>query len=464
MPYIILLLLLLLTPSNSYAQNTKDISPVSVEAFLPAIYKNDHPTPYNTKKKKSKSIKNGRIYIALLLPQNNVNEQTQKIANDLLKAAQIALFDIERKEITLIIKDTKGTIEGAKEAAKSAIDEGAKLIIGPLFSTTTKAIAPIVKKHKIPVLSFSNNHEITNPYIWLLGFFPEHNIERIINYASQMGKVSFAALIPETNYGARIKDSFLANLQKNQSELIQIEYYQNKTQSMFKPTQKISQYKERKQAWVEEEERLTEEINLLFPETPPEKIKEILPEVAPELKQQLDQLHRSETFGELPFEAILMPEGGTKLRSLAPLLPYFDIDPRHVQFLGTGLWDDPQLQKEPPLIGGWYAAPNPKGWKKFSKRFHKIYGTTPARLSGLAYDGISLAAKLIQMHKKSPFDKKNLLDPNGFTGLDGIFRLKSDGQNERCLAVLEIRPRRNKIISPAPTNFILIDKLKQHYE
>lgn len=400
----------------------------------------------------------GRVRVGLLLPSGSSDEGVRAVAADLFNAAQLALFDVDRAAITLLVKDTKGTPKGAARAARAAIREGAQLLIGPVFGASARAVAPIARQADVPTIAFSNDRAVAGDGVWLIGFLPEQNLERIIEVARLQGLERFAALIPQTTYGERIEAALGPALQRYGGELIQIEYYQEEAQSMFDPVQKLAQYEDRKLAWAEERTRLLEEAQLLFPELEEKELMEMLAEQAPELHLQLEDLSRRETFGELPYDAVLMPEGGIKLRSLAPLLPYFDVDPREIRFLGTGLWDDPQLGQEPPLVGGWYAAPTPGGWNAFAKRFEKVYGHSPRRIASLAYDGISLAAALAAINNDRPFTAQTLTNADGFLGIDGIFRLNANGMNERGLAVLEIRRRKNRLVTEAPDSFVAIDR------
>lgn len=400
----------------------------------------------------------GRVRVGLLLPSGATDEGVRAVAADLFNAAQLALFDVDRAEITLLVKDTQGTPKGAARAARAAIREGAQLLIGPVFGASARAVAPIARQASVPTIAFSNDRAVAGDGVWLIGFLPEQNLERIIEVARLQGLERFAALIPQTTYGERIEAALGPALQRYGGELVQIEYYQEEAQSMFDPVQKLAQYEDRKLAWTEEKTRLLEEAQLLFPEIEEKELMALLAEQAPELHLQLEDLSRRETFGELPYDAVLMPEGGIKLRSLAPLLPYFDVDPREIRFLGTGLWDDPQLGQEPPLIGGWYAAPTPGGWNAFAKRFEKVYGHNPRRIASLAYDGISLAAALAAINNDRPFTAQTLTNADGFLGIDGIFRLNANGMNERGLAVLEIRRRKNRLVTEAPDSFVAIDR------
>ena len=45
------------------------------------------------------------------------------------------------------------------------------------------------------------------------------------------------------------------------------------------------------------------------------------------------------------------------------------------------------------------------------------------------------------------------MNPSGFTGVDGLFRFRPDGLVQRGLAVLEVQPQGNVVISPAPQSF-----------
>ncbi|MGC6475966.1 MAG: penicillin-binding protein activator [Parvibaculales bacterium] len=460
-------------PNQRIVENTK--------AFLRALPKSQAPaTAYDSQMKEEGFLtravsgkgfgraNDARIRIGLILPLSAESQDVQKIAQELFNAAQLGLFDIRRPELTLLVQDTQGTTKGAERAARKVLQDGADIIIGPLFAANTKAITPLARNAGVPILSLSNNRDVAGNGVWLLGFLPEQNLDRIISEASARGLTRFAALIPETPYGKRIQTALEPTINFYGGELIQVETYQDEAQSMLIPAQRIAQYEERKQAWQDERDRLTEEAGILLStlpeppliteETPAEEIWEQIEEINPDLKAQYDAMRLTETFGELPYDAVIMPEGGVRLRSLAPLLPYFDVDPRQIKFLGTGLWDDPVLGQEPPLLGGWYAAPDPKGWQNFERRYQKIYGNAPPRLAGLAYDSISLVAALTDIYPNSPFTYKSLTDPNGFLGIDGIFRLTENGLNERGLAVLEIRRKRNRLIAESPNNFINLDQ------
>ena len=153
------------------------------------------------------------------------------------------------------------------------------------------------------------------------------------------------------------------------------------------------------------------------------------------------------------YDALFLPDGGARLKVLIPQLPYFKIDPDQVKFLGTGVWDDPSLGAEPSLDGGWYAAPAPAARAAFEDRFNSLYRHKPPRLATLGYDAMALAAVLARAPQGADFSTAAITNPNGFAGLDGIFRFRTNGLVQRGLAVLEVQRGADNIIDPAPQSF-----------
>jgi ABC-type branched-subunit amino acid transport system substrate-binding protein len=402
------------------------------------------------------------VVIALVLPFGDSRSSIRDLSRALQNAAQLALFDLDRRDIVLSLHDTKGTQDGAKEAVKQALAAKADLIVGPLFSTSVAAIAPMLAGRDVPALALSNDRSVKGDNIWLLGFLPEDNIDRIVTESISQGLTRFGALLPEGAFGERVHDSLQTQIALYGGDLVQTEFYPADPRGMFAPVQALAQFERRKKAHEAEMARLTNEARALAPpDTPDEDLFTVLRDIAPELTSAHEALKRSETLGDIPYDVVFMPEGGLALRSLAPLLPYFDIDPRLVKFVGTGLWDDPSLTKEPPLHGGWYPAPENGVWQRFVRRFKRAYGQEPPRLASIAYDAMGLAAELSRIAPAKPFTRNLLTDPNGFAGIDGILRLTPDGLGERGLAVHEITARGSRVINAAPASFVEHDRRRQ---
>lgn len=340
------------------------------------------------------------IRVALLLPFNSSRENVRTLSNALYNAAQLALFEFDATNVLLMPKATGGTAAGAQRVAQEAIDAGADLILGPLFAEEVTAVAPLARQFKVPVVAFSSDSSVGGNGVHLLSFPLDQDVDRIVDYATLQGITRFAALYPQGTYGERVRAAFQSSVSARAGEVVASTSYPSSPEGMYEPAKRIAS-----------------------------------------------------AYGGGNYKAVFLPEGDAQLKSLAPLLPYYDVDPRDVKFLGTGLWDDPSLAREPPLAGAWFPAPPPEGHDQFLTRYRRAYGTTPPRIASLGYDAVSLAIALSTLPEGSRFTPEALTNPDGFAGVDGIFRFMPDGRTERGLAILEIRPTGAVVIDPAPASF-----------
>ena len=338
---------------------------------------------------------------AVLLPLSGANAP---LGRGMLDAAQMALFDIKGSRLTLLPRDTGGTPEGAATAARETLDQGASMVIGPLTAGEVQAVQPVAAERSVPILAFSTAAGLAGNGTYLFGFLPDEEVRRVVAVAHEKGVQRIAFLGPSTAYGHLIADSLKNAVSEQKIDLGPVIFFD--------------------------------------PATP----------------QPLDAIRRLGSAGadgkiQLDGDALMLPMGGAQLKSVTQLLQTNGIDAAHARFLGTGLWDDPTLAGEPTLQGGWYAAPDPSGRADFERRFRSLYGYAPPRLSSLAYDATALAAALSAAPNGADFSTTALLNPNGFLGVDGIFRLREDGRGERGLAVLEFHGTGVTVVSPAPQTF-----------
>lgn len=305
------------------------------------------------------------------------------------------------------------------------------------------------------VVSFSNDRAVAGNGVYIMGFTPETQIGRITNYAAARGVKRIAAILPAGVYGDRVEAALRAAIAGSVITLTDaVRYAAADTNTLTPIVRRLANYDARRSVLLDRRKELegkTDEAS----------------------KRALKRLEGLDTLGDVHFDAVVMPEGISVLRALAPLLPFYDVDPRKVRMLGTVQWDDPALVTEPALFGGWFPAPPPAARAVFDGLYRKTYGDTPPRLAALAYDATALAAVLVRSRGSAPapaspqlqasavpgplpapiFTVDALTAPNGFAGVDGIFRLLPSGLAERGLAVKEIRDRRFVIVSPAPTTF-----------
>ena len=373
------------------------------------------------------------IKVALLLP---LSGQGAALGTALLNAAQLSLFDVNDDHLALLPRDTGGTSEGAAEAARDAIAQGARLILGPFFAPEVTAVAPLARAAGINVVAFSSDERAAGQGVFLMGFHPRSQILRVVSYAREQGLNRFAAILPDSDYGNVIGELLRGAVTEAGGEIDQIATYDPAAGDAAQVVRQLGNYESRHAALLAERKALEKKGD----------------EVS---KQALQRLASDEGLGAVGFDAIMLPEGGERLLALAPLLPYYDIDPGQVRLLGTGLWDDPRLGKEPALLGGWYAAPDPAPRADFEARYAKLFGGgSPPRIATLGYDATALAAALARAQNGPDFSVAAITSRDGFSGLDGIFRFRADGLSERGLAVLEVRRDAPKVVSPAPTSFV----------
>lgn len=373
------------------------------------------------------------IRIGLLLP---LSGEYGEIGRSLLNAASFAVFDSGDRRLVLRPRDTLGTPAGAAAAAEALVAEGVDIFVGPLLGPSIRAAAPLAEAQGIKVLGLSNDRRVAGNGVYVMGFMPEEEVFRIVDYATLQGFERYAALVPRTPYGERVGNAFVAEVLYHGEDITDFETYPPDAVQLFEPVKKLAHYEERA-AELKAERRFLESLGE--------------DDLAEEILKELEKI---ETLGNVDYEAILIPEGAALLRTLAPLLPYYDVDPEKVKFLGTGLWHDETLVREPQLIGGWFAAPSPVRAQKFSTRYKEQFRHDPPRIATLAYDAVALIATLSVGLPAPDFSDETLTGVNGFSGIDGPFRFRTDGVVERQLAVLEVTRRGFRTLSPAPESFI----------
>lgn len=377
------------------------------------------------------------IRIGMLLP---LTGPKAPLGQALLNAAQLALFDARQGDVGLVVRDTKGTAAGAQAAAQAALDEGASLLVGPFFATSVAAAAPVARARQVAVIAFSNDPAVAGNGVYLMGLPPAAQVDRVISFATRQGLRRFAVLAPRSRYGNAVVAALYAAVARNGAELTKVGFFNPGDRDISPAVRELASYDQRSAA-------LKRQVQVL----------ESRSETDEESKQRLQRLGALDTVGEPGFDAVLLPLGGSRLQTIAPLLPFYDVDPKKVRFLGTNLWDDVKLSSEPSLIGGWFAAPPPGSWAEFRKRYVDTYGKQPPRFSSLAYDAVALAVLLISQPEArgnpALYASREITQASGFSGVDGILRFLPNGLAERGLAVMEMRRGELEVIEQAPQSF-----------
>jgi branched-chain amino acid transport system substrate-binding protein len=371
------------------------------------------------------------VRVALLLP---LTGSSAALGESLLNAALMALHDVGDERLMLLPRDTQGLPEGAIDAIEQAVADGAQIILGPVFSASVQAAAQVTRSLDLNMIAFSTDRSVAGDGVYLIGFMPEQQVDRVVSFAVRQGLQRFAAVIPATAYGDTVVGAMQNVAVREGAAITRIEVLTGGPDSFQDSMQMLADYQARRNelAVVRAQLRVRDD------------------EVS---RRTLDRLEGRDTVSIVGFDAVMLAEGGDRLRALAPLLPFYDVDPARVRFLGTGLWDEPSLGREPSLVGGWFAGPDPKASTEFRTRYQQLYGKLPPRIASLAYDATALAAVLARTRPQPYYEESALINPAGFAGIDGIFRFATSGISERGLAVLEVRPDGLRVVSPAPVSF-----------
>jgi len=344
------------------------------------------------------------IRVALLAPMTG---RAQAVGQGLVEAAQLAVFDHAPDGFKLVPFDTEK--DGSAAAAQAAVAAGAHIIIGPLFAAQVAEVAPIAKAAGLSVISFSNDRSVAQTGVYVLGLSPVQALQRVIAITREKGATRYAALVPDAPIGRQLTASLERGLPQAGGSLVRADSYPANATDFQGIIRRTAEYDRRRA------------------DPPPPPSYQVL------------------VIGELSVP---------RLKQMGPWIPYYDIDVKDVRLVGMPQWDDTSLGAEPGFVGAWYAAPDPAGRAPFEEKFKAAYGTVPNRISSLAYDAVALTAVIAKLTNGPNFSDATLTNPNGFAGVEGLFRLNMDGGTERGLAVWEIQRGAHKQIAPAPGSFL----------
>jgi ABC-type branched-subunit amino acid transport system substrate-binding protein len=333
-----------------------------------------------------------RNRVAVLVPMTGPNAGVgQSIAN----AANLALLDTGGQRVRITIYDTARA--GALAAANEALADGSGLFLGPLLADDAKAVAPVARRARVPVIAFSNDTSVAGNGVYLMGFTPEQSIDRVVEYARGRGVQRFGALVPQGVYGQRASAAAIAAVEHNGGRMIGMQEYDRSSAGVQAALGKLQ--------------------------------------------------------AQGSYDAILIADAGRNAASAATLLRAGPS--KSARILGTELWateaDLPQLAS---LRGAWFASAPETMFNQLRTRYRARYGRMPYRLASLGYDAVLLAVRIAaDWPIGRAFPQRALLDPGGFSGVDGAFRFTRDGIAERALQVQQVDAGGSTVVSAAPKGF-----------
>lgn len=358
----------------------------------------------------SKQIK---TKLAVLLP---LSGESAVVGDHFRNAVLMAQLEHSSDGISeILFFDSKGTPAGAVNAYQQAHQEMPDIILGPVFSSEVNAVA--TQKSHVPIISFTSDTSILNENTYTLALLIPQQIERIVDFACQKGQNRFAILGPNNKTGELVMHAFSQAVQTCPNmRLTKISLYDSQTTDLTEAVTKIA---------------------------PP-----LVDGRRKNLSESEKKLLKSPSASRVPFDALFVFEQGIKLQQLTALLNYYDVTPDLISFYGLATL---RQNYNNELIGAYFPDLPQEKLEIYRQNYHEAFGKEPFLLSALAYDAVSLVSFLSQ-NKKISQDALTALD--GYQGINGRFRLNSDGTNNRLLEIFQIQGKNNFVkVSPAPSYF-----------
>jgi len=330
-----------------------------------------------------------RHRVALLVPQTGPNAD---VGTAIANATTLALLDSRTERVRITTYDTA---LGAAAAARQAVADGNKLILGPLLSEDVTAVAPIAREAKVPVLSFSNDSGVAGNGVFIMGFVPGQSVERVVAFSRAKGHQRFGALVPKNVYGDRSAAAFRAAVTQAGGTLVSVESYDRSATALTGAARRLA------------------------------------------------------NAGAM--DAVLIADSGGNAIRAVPVIKTTG----NKQILGTELWNtDAALGSNAVMRGAWFASVSDGLYGQLATKYRTRFGKAPYRLASLGYDSVLLTVRIARDWKPGTnFPANRLLAADGFGGIDGIFRFSNRGIAERALEVSEIGAGGFRVVDPAPTKW-----------
>lgn len=372
------------------------------------------------------SQRDNKLMVGILLP---LSGKAEKIGNIMLKSAQLAMFNHKLNNITLMPYDTKGTAFGAVEAINSAIRDGIDIIIGPLFTQSTKAIIDIADMNNLVVLSFSDNQTLLDskhPNVYLMGMTPKQEIHRIISYLIDYKDFyGFSTMLPNDSYGSSISKDFKEILFRKDAKNVKTEFYSKNDVNLERKVNSLlgtHTYKDEVYQKYEEDKALAK---------------------AEGLNVEVEFTYTDED--KIYADALLLPDSGEELLKIGEYVASYDSKKKPV-LIGTSKWLNSSLYNNINFDNSLFVAPNPNNYADFENLYQEAFQAYPLRIASLAYDAVIAVMESYAKAKNLENLKYALENYQGFEGVNGRFRFIGDGSVERKLAIIKILNGRFEII------------------
>ncbi|WP_370251291.1 penicillin-binding protein activator [Nioella sp.] len=337
------------------------------------------------------------IEVALLLPYGSASPGDEIVARSLENAARLAASEFEGVQLEITVYNTAADPAQAATVAREAIQQGARVIVGPLRSDAAAAAGVAVSNSNVAIMSFSNNTEIAGGNVFVLGHTFQNTADRIAGYAMAQGRNRVVILHAQNLAGEVARDAVQQAFAARGGTVAGVASFEFSQQGVV----------------------------------------QAIPDV-------MEMIRSSDANG-----LVITSEASAALPLFAQLLPENGLDTEEVRVMGLTRWDiPPQTLELSGLQGGWFALPDPDANAAFNARYTAAFGDAPHVLAPIAYDAMRAIAETAA--EFGVLGVTELTSSSGFAGANGVFRLRANGTVERAMAIATVLENQVSIIDPAP--------------
>tara|TARA_Y100001970_G_scaffold113074_1_gene141090 strand:- start:4028 stop:5191 length:1164 start_codon:yes stop_codon:yes gene_type:complete len=318
------------------------------------------------------------LKIGALLP---LTGELKNVGEDMLYAINLALHDIDNSKIKIYPKDSGTSKEQIIRSCEEFLEEGVKVIIGPVDSKFFKELNNF---QDLIFISLSNMSSRNKGNIITMGINLESQLLAIKKFIEKEKKKKTVILYPKNEYAKYVEK----NIKVINFTNTRLFSYSKDPKVLTKQIEKLTNYKQRK-------------INL------ESRIKKLEGSEDPKDLRELNRLKQKYTLGKVNFDSVVIIDFGDGLKSVLTSLAYTDVSEKDILIITGNQWFDDSIITETSIKNFYFPSINLKSFEKFNGKFLKIYKYKPNEITILAYDIVAL---IYYIWKK----EKNIVSANNF--------------------------------------------------
>ena len=336
------------------------------------------------------------LKIGVLLP---LSGKFQDIGESIIKAIQLALYDISNEDIKIYPKDNKGNALNSYLSAKEFEEQGIKIVIGPIFFENLERLGEI---NKITFISFTNQTKDIPKNTIAFGINIESQIDALKKYFNEIKVSKTLLLSPKSEFSYQSESV----AKKDVLKFYRTYSYDANPKTITGEIEKITKYRERKKD-LERRIKILEKSDLYKD------------------KNELKKLKQMHTLGEVNFDSVVVIDFGERLKSVLTSFMFSDVLSDKVDFFTINQWFDETFFNENAMQNLHFPSIDFENLKKFNKKFFNTFNEKSNKVSILAYDALGLIY-YCWSNNNFQFKQDQLYNKKGFKGLHGEFLIENN--------------------------------------